>query len=256
MKPAANTADQEQRTTAQLFEEYKQTHSDEIKWEIVLRNTEMIRRIASQARGIYSNFAELDDIVSEGLLVLADAVDKYDPERGSFSNYVSKRIRGMIIDLARSNNWGPRLTSQRRREMDQALSTLRFQLGRNPTDHEVAEYLGLSDEAYKKRVEQYAFQNVLSWEELFVDNAQQAGMSDVFLSPEQSVENLDMLHTLADAISSLREKQQIVLSLYYKEGLTMEEIASVMGVTRSRVCQIHKGAIAKLRQLISDEALM
>jgi len=252
MKAEEDTVSQE-RTMAELFEEYQQTHSEELKWEIVLRNTDMIRRIASQARGIYSNFAELDDIVNEGLLVLADSVDKYDPARGSFSNYVSKRIRGMIIDLARSNNWGPRLTSQRRQEMDQALSTLRFQLGRNPTDHEVAEYLGLSDEVYKKRIEQYAFQNVLSWEELFVDNAQQIGLPDTFLSPEQFVENMDMLHILANAISTLREKQQIVLSLYYKEGLTMEEIASVMGVTRSRVCQIHKGAIHKLRQIMSDD---
>jgi len=242
-----------ERSTAQLFAEYKQTRSDELKWEIVLRNTDMIKRIASQSRGIYSSFAELDDIVNEGLLVLADAVDKYDPERGSFSNYVSKRIRGMIIDLARSNNWGPRLTSQRRKEIDEAIGELRLSLGRNPTDHEVAQRLGISDDAYRKRLEQYAFQNVLSWEELFVDAGQQMGEEGVFNSPEQSVENLDMLHTLADAIQSLREKQQIVLSLYYKEGLTMEEIASVMGVTRSRVCQIHKGAIAKLRQIIAEE---
>lgn len=251
MKTEANTAYQDW-STADLFEEYQKTHSDELKWEIVLRNTEMIRRIAAQARGVYSSFAEMDDIVSEGLLVLADAVDKYDPERGSFSNYVSKRVRGMIIDLARANNWGPRLTTQRRKEIDDAIVQLRFQLGRNPTDHEVAESLGMSDELYRKRIEQYAFQNVLSWEELFADNLQQAGASDTFVSPEQSVEDLDLLNTLADAIQTLRDKQQLVLSLYYKEGLTMEEIASVMGVTRSRVCQIHKNAIAKLRKLILD----
>ncbi len=252
MKAAVDTAYKD-LTVPELFTEYRRTGDDALKWEIVLRNAEMVKCIASQTRGIYSSFAELDDIISEGLLVLADAVDKYDPERGSFSNYVSKRIRGMIIDLARSNNWGPRLTIQRKKEIDQAISTLHMTLNRHPTDHEVAEYLGITDETYRKRIEQYAFQNMLSWEELFADPSHCVGTAEDFVSPEQSVEDLDMLNTLAEAIKSLRQKQQIVLSLYYKEGLTMEEVASVMGITRSRVCQIHKAAIAKLRGLIGGD---
>jgi len=238
-------------TVEELFDLYKKEPRDELKWEIVLRHTELIKCIASQTRGIYSNFAELDDVVNEGLLVLADAVDKYAPERGSFANYVSKRIRGMIIDLARKHNWVPRLANQRRREMNQAIDELREELGRYPSDHEVAQRLGVSDDIYRRRVEQYAIQSVVSWEELMTDQAPMSvGASEAFVSPEQSVEDKDMLHILAKAIGSLRDNQQLVLSLYYQEGLTMGEIATVMGITRSRVCQIHKSAIQKLRELI------
>jgi len=92
---------------------------------------------------------------------------------------------------------------------------------------------------------------VVSWEELMTDQAPMSlGASEAFASPEQSVEDKDMLHILAKAIGSLRDNQQLVLSLYYQEGLTMGEIATVMGITRSRVCQIHKSAIQKLRELI------
>ncbi len=235
----------------ELFERYRGEPSDELKWEIVLRHTDLIKCIASQTRGIYSNFAELDDVVNEGLLVLADAVDKFDPERGSFANYVSKRIRGMIIDLARKHNWVPRLANQRRKEMNQAIDELRGELGHYPTDHEVAERLGVSDDVYRRRVEQYAIQSVVSWEELMSDQAPMSvGASEAFISPEQSVEDKDMLQILSGAIGQLRDNQQMVLSLYYQEGLTMGEIASVMGITRSRVCQIHKSAIQRLRELV------
>ncbi len=253
MKTAVNAA-YENMTVNELFEEYKRAPSDEIKWEIVLRHTDLIKCIASQARGVYANFAEMDDIINEGLIVLADAVDKYDPERGSFGNYVSKRIRGMIIDLARAHNWVPRLTNQRRKEINQAVAELRTELNRYPTDHEVAQRMGLSDEIYRKWVEQYAIQTVVSWEELFASPVHPAsGTAENFVSPEQSVEDLDMLQTLAGAIGSLRKNQQIMLSLYYQEGLTMGEIADVMKITRSRVCQIHKSAIARLRELIGED---
>ncbi len=238
-------------TVEELFAEYKREPSDELKWEIVLRHTNLIKCIASQARGVYSSFAEMDDIINEGLLVLADAVDKYDPERGSFSTFVSKRIRGMIIDLARRHNWIPRLTNQRRKEINLAIAILKTTLGRYPTDHEIAEKLGISDKVYHKRLEQYAIQSVISWEELFTSPVHPSG-AEPFASPEQRVEEMDTLETLTKSIQALRKNQQMVLSLYYQEGLTMGEIADVMGITRSRVCQIHKGALEKLKTMMTD----
>jgi len=240
-------------TVEELFERYKREPSDEVKWEIVLRHTNLIKCIASQARGVYSSFAEMDDIINEGLIVLADAVDKYDPERGAFSTFVSKRIRGMIIDLARRYNWIPRLTNQRRKEINLAIAALKGSLGRYPTDHEIAEQLGISDKVYHKRLEQYAIQSVISWEELLTTPIHPSG-AEPFESPEQRVEDMDLLRSLASSISSLRENQQMVLSLYYQESLTMGEIAEVMGITRSRVCQIHKSAIEKLKAMMSENA--
>jgi len=240
-----------QLSVDELFEIYRRQPCDELKWEIVLRHTNLIKSIATQTRGIYSSFVELDDVVNEGLIVLADAVDKYDPERGSFANYVSKRVRGMVVDLARKHNWVPRLANQRHKEMVQAIEELRDELARYPTDHEVAERLAISDEMYRKRVEQYAVQSVISWEELVTDQVPMSvGGGEAFPSPEQRLEEEDLLQTLAQAIGTLRKNQQMVLSLYYQEGLTMGEVASVMGITRSRVCQIHKSAVQKLRKLI------
>ncbi len=253
MSDTAIKAGHGEMSVEELFDAYRRAPSDELKWEIVLRHTDLIKCIASQSRGVYSSFAEMDDVVSEGLIVLADAVDKFDPERGSFANYVSKRIRGMIIDLARKHNWVPRLANQRRREMNQAIDELREELGRYPTDQEVAERLDIGLDIYRKRVEQYAIQTVISWEELVSDQAPYSpGAQETFISPEQSVEDKDLLNTLAGGISSLRDNQQMVLSLYYQEGLTMGEIAQVMGITRSRVCQIHKSAIQRLREIVKS----
>ncbi len=252
MSTAVKT-DYSSMTVEELFELYKREPSEEVKWEIVLRHTNLIKCIASQVRGVYSSFAEMDDMINEGLIVLADAVDKYDPERGAFSTFVSKRIRGMIIDLARRHSWIPRLTNQRRKEINLAIASLRGTLGRYPTDHEVAEKLGISDKVYHKRLEQYAIQSVVSWEELFSSPVHPTG-SEPFESPEQRVEDMDLLDTLASSIGTLRDNQQMVLSLYYKESLTMGEIAEVMGITRSRVCQIHRSAIDKLKKLMLENA--
>jgi len=99
-------------TPEELFEEYKKNPKPELKWEIAMRYSGLIRNVALQIRGVYCGFAQLDDIINEGIIVLADAVDKYDPEKGKFDTFVAKRIRGMIIDLARQQDWVPPHGSQ------------------------------------------------------------------------------------------------------------------------------------------------
>ena len=103
-----------QMSTDELLSAYRETGDQELKWALVLRHAELVRMIASRVQGIYSDFAQLDDMVHEGILVLLDAVDKFDPSKGAkFSTYVSKRIRGMIVDLARQQDWSSRQVRQR-----------------------------------------------------------------------------------------------------------------------------------------------
>ena len=106
MNNAALTTAYAELSVEELFEEYRRDPSDELKWEIVMRHAGTVRNIALQIQGVYSTFAQLDDIINEGLITLAKAVDKYDPSIGRFDTYVAKRIRGMIIDLARQQDWG------------------------------------------------------------------------------------------------------------------------------------------------------
>ena len=111
----------EAMSTEELLAAYKETSQQELKWPLVLRYQELVKRIALQIRGIYSSFAQLDDVINEGILTLLDAVDKYDPDKGiKFETYVTKRIRGMVIDLARRQDWTPRSVRRKAREIDQA----------------------------------------------------------------------------------------------------------------------------------------
>ena len=246
--------DYEKMTTEELFQEYRKHPSEELKWEIVMRHTGAIRNIALQIQGVYSGFAQLDDIINEGLIVLARAVDKYDPSIGKFETYVAKRIRGMIIDLARQQDWVPRPIRRRAREIEQVNSELYGKLGRFPTEHEIAERLHISDEEYQESMVNASVYSVVSLEET-LEGCDQLSNHDRTVpesTPDQVVERQELLETLASAISSLRKNEQIVLSLYYQKNMKMKDIAAALGVSHARASQIHTRALQKLKVLLSD----
>ena len=244
----------EKMTTEELFQEYREHPSEALKWEIVMRHTGAIRNIALQIQGVYSSFAQLDDIINEGLIVLARAVDKYDPSIGKFETYVAKRIRGMIIDLARQQDWVPRPIRRRAREIERANAELYSELGRFPTEHEVAERLHISDEEYQESMANASIYSVVSLEETLENYEQLSSQSraDPDSSPDQIVERQELMETLAKAISTLRENEQIVLSLYYQKNMRLKDIAAVLGVSHARASQIHTRALQKLKVLLSD----
>lgn len=243
----------EQMSTPELLMLYKQSGDEQLKWDIVLRYEGLVKSMAQQIRGVYSSFAQVDDVVNEGILTLLAAIDKFDPEKGvKFETYVAKRIRGMIVDMARKQDWLPRNIRRRAREIDEAVSELASQLGRYPTEAEVAEKLGITVERYNKDVAGVALSNVLSLDAL-MDMREQEGAQfevpsrDMQSQPESVLQEREMQEVLADGIRSLRENEQIVLSLYYEKNLHMKEIAQVMEVSEPRISQIHASAIQKLR---------
>lgn len=251
---AATTERYANMTVEELFAEYRRSPSDELKWEIVMRHAGVVKSIALQIQGVYSGFAQLDDIINEGLIVMAKAVDKYDPAIGKFETYVSKRVRGMIIDLARQQDWVPRPVRKRAKEIERANAELYDELGRFPTEHEVAERLAISDEEYSDFLSNSSVYSVVSLEETLENYEQlplrEEGSPDTM--PEVALERAEMVEILADAISELRPNEQIVLSLYYQKNMKMKDIAAVLGVSHARASQIHTRAIQKLKVLLTE----
>lgn len=244
----------EAMATPELLSLYKQTGDETLKWPLVLRYEGLIKSAALQIRGVYSSFAQVDDIVSEGILTLLSSVDKFDPDKGiKFETYVAKRIRGMVIDLARKQDWLPRNIRQRAKEIDAAVSNLANELGRFPTDHEVAGRLGISTDKYQKEAARVALSNTLSLDALMEardleGHRFEVSSEDPTIQPETVLEDQEVQETLAQGIAALQENEQIVLSLYYEKNLHMKEIAQVMGVSEPRISQIHSRAIQKLRE--------
>ena len=196
---------------------YRSSGCQELKWPLALRYVGLVKSIALQVRGVYSSFAQVDDIINEGILALVGAIDKFDPDKGiKFETFVSKRIRGAVIDLARRQDWVPRSVRRKAREIDQASVELYSELGRCPTDEEIAGRLGVTSQQYQEDLANSALRQ-------------------------------ELLDTLAEGICSLRENEQMVVSLYYRKNLSMKEIAQVMEVSEPRISQIHSRAIQKLK---------
>ena len=247
-------AEIEAMDTPELLALYKQTGDEELKWPLVLRYEGLIKSAALQIRGVYSSFAQVDDIVSEGILTLLSSIDKFDLDKGiKFETYVAKRIRGMVIDLARKQDWLPRNIRQRAKEIDTAVSHLANELGRFPTDHEVADHLGIPADKYQKEAARVALSNTLSLDALMdardIEGYRfEVSTEDPTVQPETVLEDQELQETLAAGIAALQKNEQIVLSLYYEKNLHMKEIAQVMGVSEPRISQIHSRAIQKLRE--------
>lgn len=248
----------EKMSTDELLLAYKRTGDQTLKWPLILRYEGMIKNVALQVRGVYSGFAQVEDIVSEGILALMSSIDKFDPDKGvKFETYVSKRIRGMVIDLARRQDWLPRNVRRRAREIDQASAELYHSLGRFPTDAETAARLGITQAKYQKDMTSLALCNILSLDALFEERESGGGRLEVASEdmegqPEAVLQEQELQSKLAEGISSLRNNEQIVLSLYYEKSLNMKEIAQVMGVSEPRISQLHARAIQKLKLFMGN----
>ncbi len=237
---------------------YKSSNEQELKWELVLRYSDFLRKIAVQTVGLYSSFAQLDDIVNEGILVLLQAVDRFEPDKQvKFETYISKRLRGMIIDLARKQDWLPRKIRQKTSQINKATDSASARLGRMPTNEEIAGEMGIEKSEYDQMLSDSALTHVLSLE-LLIDTY--GGASGKILSsgdkgvqlPDTVFEEKQLLNSLKSSIKTLKQSEQTVLSLYYEKELTMKEIAQVMDISAPRVSQIHSRAIQNLRYSLQN----
>lgn len=248
-----------ERTTGELFELYKASKDRLVKQEIVLRYCDMVRTIAVQLRGVYISFAELDDVVNEGIIALMQSVDRFDPAKNvKFETYASLRIRGTIVDLARKQDWVPRSVRKISKEIDNAIAEFYYEHARFPSDEEVAQKLGMPLAKYQKALGETGLFNILSLDAL-IDGTKEDAPNEALLKdeselamPAEALEEREMQKMLAEAVSELKPNEQMVISLYYKDELSMKEVAKVMNISEARVSQIHSVAIKKMRLKLTE----
>lgn len=201
------------------------------------------------------DYVDRDDLLSAGLLGLIRAVDRYDPSRGAgFTTYATLLIRGAILDELRSLDWAPRGLRGRYRRLEETVAALRQHLGRQPTEEEIMAELGIAPEEYQALLRDASTTAIVSLESLaeaagdtYMPTTEALGDVATDYSPTAVVDRAEMRRLMTEAIEELSEREKLVLSLYYREEMTMLEIGMILGVTESRVCQIHTQTIARLR---------
>ena len=251
---------------ARLWEEFKQNEvsgaREGARERLILHYAPLVKYVASRVATGLPASVDQADLVSYGMFGLIDALEKFDPGRGNkFETYAIPRIKGAIIDELRAMDWVPRSVRFKAREIEKAYSDLESLHKRGPTEKEVAARLGVTLRELHEVINQISFVQVLQLDEILSvgsDRGEQVSLLDTLADrgtdPTTALEGEETRGLLAAAINSLSEREKIVVTLYYFEGLTLAEIGDILGVTESRVCQIHTKAVGQLRlQLVETE---
>lgn len=227
--------------------------------EILIKYLPLVKRIAGSLTVGKPPTVEYDDLVSYGILGLLDAINKFDPTREiKFETYATYRIRGSILDELRKINWVPRSETAKLSAVDKARRSLEAKLQREPTQRELAQYLGVTVEELNYLDAIINYTSMISLESLCFSPDEgerrliQMVPDEKSPNPETLVEEKEKREFLIKALDALPEKDRIVLNLYYKENLTLKEIGKVLGISESRVCQLHSRAIIRLRTYLQE----
>jgi RNA polymerase sigma factor for flagellar operon FliA len=223
--------------------------------ELVEQYAPLVKRIARHLMARLPANVVLDDLIQAGMLGLLEAMSKYDPGKGaSFETYAGIRIRGAIIDEVRRGDWTPRSVHRNARRVSEAIAAVEGRTGRDASDSDVAAELGVSIDTYHSLLQDSAESRLFSLDELTESGEDSAGeqFAGADPSPAQMIQDGAFKAALARAIEGLPEREKLVLALYYDEELNLKEIGQVLGVTESRVSQIHSQAAARLRARLRD----
>lgn len=240
--------------TKNIWEVYKQEQHPEKKKEIrrtiITQYVDLVKIISGKLYNYYASNIEYEDLMGYGVVGLIDAIDRYDHTKNiKFETYASIRIRGSIIDQIRNLDWIPRTIRQKAKMLSEASELLENQLGREPRTGELAAYLNKTESEVLSLIDETAVYNVLSIEDEFNDSFKiQLSDNSPESSPEAYMENQESIKELQLAIEELNERERMIINLYYYENLTYKEIGEILGVSESRVSQIHSKAILKMRK--------
>ncbi len=222
--------------------------------QMVLRHAPLVKRIAYHLMSRLPPSVQADDLIQAGMIGLLEAARNYDAAQGaSFETYAGIRIRGAMLDEIRKSDWTPRSLHRKVRQVSEAIRAVEAQEGRDARDVEVAERLGVSLQEYHQVLQDASGHKIFSFEDLPVgEESVTEGFSEGPSSPLESLEMDRFKEALAKAVAGLPERERMVMSLYYDEELNLREIGAVLGVSESRVCQIHGQALVRIKSRMAD----
>lgn len=235
-----------------LWELYANDRSVENRNELVMFYTPYVKIVIGKLVSQYNRYLDYEDLVSYGMMGLIDAVEKFDSEKGvKFETYASIRIKGEIIDQLRKQDWLPASMRKRVKRVEMAYNEIEAMYGRPATDSEVCRYLGIDKQELKSLLDTSHMSNVMTFDEVILGNMyiSNGGME---CDPEHTLEEKFIRQSLIEAVDELSEKEMLVVSMYYYDELTLKEIGAVLGVTESRVSQIHSKVLQKLKDKLSS----
>jgi RNA polymerase sigma factor for flagellar operon FliA len=247
--------------TQALWQEYKRSRDQLVRDRLILTYAPLVKYVAGRLGSGLPAHVDEGDLVSYGLLGLIGAIERFDPDRDiKFETYAIARIKGSIIDELRSMDWVPRSVRARARDIERAIASLEAKLTRAPTDEEIASALNITEEEFQDSLLEISRSSIAALDELWSapgSSGDSVALIDTIEDPQAAEPQSAMAHTeireaLGEAIARLPEREKLVVTLYYYEELTLREIGEVLGVTESRVSQLHTKAILRLKARLSQ----
>jgi len=226
---------------------------------LLAEHAPLVKRLAHQMKAKLPPSVEVDDLIQAGMIGLLDAVSRYEETHGAqFETYAVQRIRGAMLDELRSSDWLPRSMRQNMRKVEIAMNELQQKLGRPPNESEVAKQLKLSLTDYQELLNEGGGHQLVYYEDFHDGDGNEHFLdrycTDQSDDPLQALMNSGFRSALIEAIEALPEREKILMGLYYEQEMNLKEIGAVMGVSESRVCQLHSQAIARLRSILREKA--
>ena len=247
----------------ELWRRYKDKGDGSARERLIVAYSPLVKYVAGRTGARLPAHVDDADLIAYGMLGLIEAMDRFDPGREvRFETFAMQRIRGAIIDELRSLDWVPRSVRSRAREIEEANSKLENELGHPPSDAELAARLRISEEELRDSLLQISNSSILALEELWMvpdASGDRVSLLDTIEDesapdPQAELDTSDIKERLSDAIQTLPEREKLVIALYYFENLTLREIGEVLGVTESRISQLHSKAVLRLRSRLKSPA--
>lgn len=236
-----------------LWTAYKQRNDQSARERLIRAYIPLARQVVKRMGVPGTSYMNRDDLVCQAIIGLIESIERFDPDRGiRFECYAVPRIRGAVADSLRSMDWAPRLVRKHEEQLRRAERELSTQLGRTPTEDELAGELGITVEELNLILQEISQMAVVSLEDYLIgdDAGNQLSVMDSLTSNddlEADVVRRDVCTRMCDAVANLPERERLVVTLYYYENLTLKEVGQVLGVSEARACQLHGRAMSRLR---------
>lgn len=235
--------------TSDLWVRFKEHHDRSAKDALILQYVELVKIVAGRLYVNYHAHVEYEDLVSYGILGLIDAIDKFDPDKNvKFETYANFRIRGAVIDQLRSLDWIPRSMRQKYRQMEEIMERMQATHGSDVDEALLAQEMGMNRDELSKLLSEFSVFTMVSLEEKIEENSNFSIKSDhPDANPEASYMDSETKRILREQVDVLPERERMIINLYYYSELTYKEIAEIMGISESRISQLHTKAMMRLK---------